>query len=59
MWVRRAQHDIQVNTFLSRQLGVDEDADGILCCYGRLEKLELSDDERNQFYLLVLHRDSD
>ena len=44
MWIRRAQHDIQVNTFLSRQLGVDEDADGVFHCYGRLENSELSDD---------------
>ena len=54
MWVRRAQHDIQFNTFLSRQLGVDEDADGILCCYGRLEKLELSDDEKKPILLVSI-----
>ena len=36
MWIRRTQHDIQVNTLPSRQLGIDEDADRILLCYVRL-----------------------
>ena len=43
MWIRRAQHDIQVNTLLSKQLEVDEDADGILS--------ELSDDAKKPILL--------
>ena len=56
MWIRRAQHDIQVNTLLSRQLGVDEDADGILRCYGRLENSKLSDDAKKPIILPRNHR---
>ena len=51
MWIRQVQHDIQENTLLSKQLGVDEDVDGIVCCYGRLENSELSDDAKKPILL--------
>ena len=56
MWIRRVQHDIQVNTLLSRQLGVDKDVDRILRCYGRLENSELSDDAKKPILLPGNHR---
>ena len=53
-WIRRAQHDIQVNTLVSRKLGVGEDAEGILHCYGRNKTWNCLMMQRNQFYFLEI-----